>query len=193
MKNSTKKKLHYTIVEMMMVIAVFMIILAMAVVAWSNSNSQTQLKNAARLVSAQLNLAKAKAVANRETVRVEITLVDNRYKLELFYGAASSGTDRPREENAIYLPRNIYLVDDLGVNSDSTPHLYANNDSFRRMSLNNNAPEIVFSASGKSNQDRRFYLMEELPTGTVRSGEVYYIITVNQFTGRVKTQLETVP
>lgn len=193
MKNSTKKKLHYTIVEMMMVIAVFMIILAMAVVAWSNSNSQTQLKNAARLVSAQLNLAKAKAVANRETVRVEITLVDNRYKLELFYGAASSGTDRPREENAIYLPRNIYLVDDLGVNSDSTPHLYANNDSFRRMSLDNNAPEIVFSASGKSNQDRRFYLMEELPTGTVRSGEVYYIITVNQFTGRVKTQLETVP
>ena len=64
MKNSTAKILHYTIVEMMMVVAVFMIILSMAMAAWLNSGSQAHLKNAARLVSAQLNLAKAKAVAN---------------------------------------------------------------------------------------------------------------------------------
>ena len=70
MKNSTKKKLHYTIVEMMMVVAIFMIILAMAIVAWSNSSSQTQLKNAARLVSKQLNLARAKAIAEHKEIGV---------------------------------------------------------------------------------------------------------------------------
>ena len=69
-KLSVSKIRHYTIVEMMMVIAVFMIILSMAMIAWVNSGSQAKLKNAARLVSAQLNLARAKAVAERTNIGV---------------------------------------------------------------------------------------------------------------------------
>ena len=61
---------HYTIVEMMMVIAIFMIILSMAMAAWLNSGNQARLRNSVRLVTAQLNLARAKAVAERTYVGV---------------------------------------------------------------------------------------------------------------------------
>ena len=110
MKKSTAKIMYYTIVEMMMVIAVFMIILSMAMVAWLNSGSQANLKNAARLFSAQLNLAKAKAVANRTLVRLEITEDNDRYKIEMFYG--ESGTQKPHDVEPIYLPRGIFFAKD---------------------------------------------------------------------------------
>ena len=70
MKSLTMKAMHYTIVEMMMVVAVFMIILSMATVAWLNSGSQARLRNATREVTGQLNLARAKAVAERTTIGV---------------------------------------------------------------------------------------------------------------------------
>ena len=61
---------RYTIVEMMMVIAIFMIILSMAMAAWLSSGNQARLRNSVRLVTAQLNLARAKAVAERTYVGV---------------------------------------------------------------------------------------------------------------------------
>ena len=73
MQSKTIKLMRYTIVEMMMVIAVFMIILSMAMVAWLNSGNQAKLRNAAREVSGMLNLARAKAVAERTTVGVYLS------------------------------------------------------------------------------------------------------------------------
>ena len=58
----------YTIVEMMMVTAIFLIILSMAISAWINSGSGTRLRSAASQVYGQLNLARAKAVAERRCV-----------------------------------------------------------------------------------------------------------------------------
>ena len=189
MKNNLKKIMHYTIVEMMMVIAVFMIILSMAVAAWLNSGRQANLKNAARLVSAQLNLAKAKAVTNREIVRVEFSSANNTTKLEIIYG--ESGSEKPHDIEPIYLPAGIFFVTDKGESSGN-PVKYSNNANFNKITPST----IVFTASGKLKDDagnKRFYLMEECPEGKVQSDQTYYIITVNQFTGRISTLLETVP
>ena len=131
MKKSTAKIMYYTIVEMMMVIAVFMIILSMAMVAWLNSGSQANLKNAARLFSAQLNLAKAKAVANRTLVRLEITEDNDRYKIEMFYG--ESGTQKPHDVEPIYLPRGIFFAKD----KDET--VVSSNGWWKKNALKNNA------------------------------------------------------
>ena len=70
MKKTSMHKAHYTIVEMMMVVAVFMIILAMAIAAWGNSGQQAKTRNAARELSGVLNLARAKAIAERTYVGV---------------------------------------------------------------------------------------------------------------------------
>ena len=191
MKKSTAKIMHYTIVEMMMVIAVFMIMLSMAMVAWLNSGSQANLNNAARLFSAQLNLAKAKAVANRTLVRLEITEDNDRYKIEMFYG--ESGTQKPHDVEPIYLPRGIFFAKDKDE-TNGEPNKYTKDDDFKKIELNSTAPEIVFTNTGKlkSTADKRFYLIGECPDGKVRSGQVYYIITVKLFSGRIKTKLETV-
>lgn len=188
MKNNLKKIMHYTIVEMMMVIAVFMIILSMAVAAWLNSGRQANLKNAARLVSAQLNLAKAKAVTNREIVRVEFSSANNTTKVEIFYG--ESGTDKPHEVEPVYLPAGIFFVTDKGESSGN-PVKYTDGNSSGKIT----PAAIIFTASGKLKNDagnKRFYLMEETPEGKAQSGQNYYIISVNQFTGRISTSLETV-
>lgn len=192
MKKSTAKIMHYTIVEMMMVIAVFMIMLSMAMVAWLNSGSQANLKNAARLFSAQLNLAKAKAVANRTLVRLEITEDNDRYKIEMFYG--ESGTQKPHDVEPIYLPRGVFFAEDQGVDTNGNPKLYTDGKTFKEFEPDSTAPEIVFTNTGKlkSTADKRFYLIGECPDGKVRSGQVYYIITVKLFSGRIKTKLETV-
>ena len=185
MKNNLKKIMHYTIVEMMMVIAVFMIILSMAVAAWLNSGRQANLKNAARLVSAQLNLAKAKAVTNREIVRVEFSSANNTTKVEIFYG--ESGTDKPHEVEPVYLPAGIIFVSDKGESS-GVPGKYTDGSSAGRIT----PAAIVFTASGNLKNDagnKRFYLMEETPKGKAQSGQNYYIIAVNQFTGRINTTL----
>ena len=188
MKKSTVKVLHYTIVEMMMVVAVFMIILSMAMAAWLNSGSQAHLKNAARLVSAQLNLAKAKAVTNREIVRVEFSSTNNTTKMEIIYG--ESGTDKPHELDPVYLPSGIIFVTDKGE-SNGVPGKYTDGTASGRITPST----IVFTASGKlkdSTGNKRFYLMEENPKNKAQGGQNYYIITVNQFTGRINTILETV-
>ncbi|MBO5923225.1 MAG: hypothetical protein J6Q81_01800 [Lentisphaeria bacterium] len=188
MKKSSVKIMHYTIVEMMMVIAVFMIILSMAMVAWLNSGNQANLKNAARLVSAQLNLAKAKAVTNREIVRVEFTNAHNTTKVEILYG--ESGTEKPHDTEPFYLPAGIFFVADKGENN-GVPVSYADGDSSARIT----PAAVFFTTSGNLKADsgnKRFYLMEENPKGKAQSGQNYYVIAVNQFTGRINTTLETV-
>ena len=70
MKKNMICKLHYTIVEMTMVVAVFMIILSMAIAAWSGVGSQAKTRNAVRELSGVLNLARSKAIAERTYVGV---------------------------------------------------------------------------------------------------------------------------
>ena len=192
MKKASCKIMHYTIVEMMMVVAVFMIILSMSMVAWLNSGHQAKLKNAARLVSAQLNLAKAKAVTNRELVRLEITEENDRYKIEMFYG--ETGTQKPHDVEPVYLPRGVFFVKDQGADSNGAPKEYTDGKDFEKFIPSSTDPEIVFTNTGKikSTSDKRFYLMGECPDGKVRSEQIYYIITVTLFSGRIKTSLETV-
>lgn len=188
MKSNLNRKMHYTIVEMMMVIAVFMIILAMAVAAWLNSGHQANLKNAAHLVTAQLNLAKAKAVTNREMVRVVFSDSGKTVTSEIFYG--ESGTDKPHDTEPVALPMGIFFVTDKGE-SNGNPVKYADGNSSGKITPS----AIVFTASGNLKNDagnKRFYLMEETADGKAKSGQNYYIITVNQFTGRINTTLETV-
>lgn len=191
MKKTTFKPLYYTIVEMMMVVAVFMIILAMAIAAWGNSGHQANLKNAARLVSAQLNLAKAKAVTNRELVRLEITEENDRYKIEMFYG--ETGTQKPHDVEPVYLPRGVFFVKE-NVDSNGVPTKYTDGKDFKKFIPSSTDPEIVFTKTGKikSTSDKRFYLMGECPDGKVKSEQIYYIITVTLFSGRINTTLETV-
>lgn len=189
MKISATKILRYTIVEMMMVIAVFMIILSMAIASWISSGNQAKLKNAARLVSGQLNLAKAKAATSREPVRLVFTSANNTTKIEMFYG--ESGSDKPLDVDPVYLPGGILFAADRGENASGEPEKYTDNTSVSRT----NPSAIVFAATGKlksNDTNKRFYLVEECPDGKIKSDQVYYIITVNQFTGRINTTLETV-
>ena len=185
MKKASCKIMHYTIVEMMMVVAVFMIILSMSMVAWLNSGQQAKLKNAARQVSAMLNLAKAKAVTGREPVRVEFT---DAGRIELFYG--ESGTEKPHDVNPVYLPKNTMFIEDKGE-EDGKPKLYSDGNSVQKTTP---AP-IIFTATGKLKNDdtgKRLYLIGECPDGKAQGSQSYYIITVNQFTGRINTIQETV-
>ena len=64
------KSQHYTFAEIMMVVAIFIIILAMIMTAWMSSGNKVRLNNAARLVSAQLNMARSMAIKERKNIEV---------------------------------------------------------------------------------------------------------------------------
>ena len=174
MKNSTKKKLHYTIVEMMMVVAIFMIILAMAIVAWSNSSSQTQLKNAARLVSKQLNLARAKAIAEHKEIGV------------FFSGTGSDADKRYAMIVCIEGSKDKILG---GENWTSLPGgiVFSKNKPSSTGTVNATAPDAVrYSKNGSLvSNDTEFYLASgDQTNGKVYKNVPYYTVKINPFTGR---------
>ena len=109
-ENNRTATLHrYTIVEMMMVTAIFLIILSMAIAAWINSGSGTRLRSAASQVYGQLNLARAKAVAERRWVGVHFAGSGEDYHgcaCRLYYYAGT--VTSPTEDKA--LPGEDWVV-----------------------------------------------------------------------------------
>ncbi len=178
MKNSTKKKLHYTIVEMMMVVAIFMIILAMAIVAWSNSSSQTQLKNAARLVSKQLNLARAKAIAEHKEIGVFFSGTsddaDKQYAMVVCAEGKAEGNEAKIINGEFWrsLPGGI---------------VFSKNKPSSTGTVNATAPDAVrYSKNGSLvSNDTEFYLASgDQTNGKVYKNVPYYTVKINPFTGR---------
>ena len=72
--NRQYQKHHYTLYEIMIVVAIFIIVLAMLVTAWMSSGNNIRLKNAARIVSGELSLARAKAISERKNIGVYFNL-----------------------------------------------------------------------------------------------------------------------
>ncbi len=202
MKRPTVKILHYTIVEMMMVVAVFMIILFMAIAAWVNSGSTAKLKNAAREVNAILNLARAKAVAERTHVGV------------LFSNSGSGDADNSSDPNP-YSGKpacRIYYYNGstrgghvdfedwntlpAGITFDivtSYPNNYwpGNNVTDRVAYIVFNSRGAVQAVSNMpiTNGGHSITIVEgSTVSNSIPANSPHYITTVNGYTGRVTTK-----
>ncbi|MBE6367372.1 MAG: hypothetical protein E7052_05615 [Lentisphaerae bacterium] len=213
--NTTVSKIrHYTIVEMMMVIAVFMIILSMAMVAWLNSGSQSRAKNAARLLSAQLNLARAKAVSERTDIGVFFStggaasaaaeLADsgdpNPYKevpaCRLYYMNVSTGKRLDYVDNSQWHT----LSGGIGV----YPAASDISSSFQPSgAITDNTFWIIFGRKGevKAAKDKNGNIHKDnknmynliVVEGSEKSGSIpenapYFVLSVNHYTGRITTK-----
>ena len=174
MKNSVKKVMHYTIVEMMMVIAVFMIILAMAVVAWGNGSSQTRLNTAARLVSTQLSLARTKAITERKNVGVYFSGKSSNVKEQYAMVVCSDGNKDKILQGCDWeqLPGGIVFSTDK---PSETSAVTAAEPS-----------KIVYTRNGSlSTATTEFYLSAgDQVNGKVNKNVPYYTVKINPFTGR---------
>ncbi len=192
-KHNLLKISRYTIVEMMMVLAVFMIIMSMAMAAWLNSGSDAKLKNAVRLVNAQLNLARAKAVAERTTVGVSFDSTTGTANPHpgvngcgVYYYSGSSRGDAVPGETWLTLPSGtIFTVTQPG-SSAATPAgiaKYVAFDSKGRVSGSD-----LPSASGVYT----FYVTSGTKAASgsgfsVKADESYFKVEINEFTGRSTT------
>ena len=199
-ENNRTATLHrYTIVEMMMVTAIFLIILSMAIAAWLNSGSQTKLRSAVRLVNAQLNLARAKAVAERRWVGVYFpqSTGDGKeyhgYACRLYY--YSGTTDEPAKDKA--LPGEDWVVLPSGtVLSQAEPGNYSTSLSVPDAVVFDAKGRLVhFSESPVANRTdaAKLYVVvgEQAQYGSLKLKDVkddsYFLIEINPFSGRATT------
>ncbi|MBE6368963.1 MAG: hypothetical protein E7056_02235 [Lentisphaerae bacterium] len=178
-KITVSRKLHYTIVEMMMVIAVFMIILAMAMVAWLNSGNQAQLRNAVRLVSKELSLARAKAISEHKSVGVCFN-IDTASKIENFAMIICQEGQKDKVmpgEHWVKLPGQIVFTCKDPATDQSVKWITGGQG------------KIVFKADGSLSADtddalETFYLVAgDQKTGKIAEDEPYYKLVLNTFTG----------
>ena len=198
---------HYTIVEMMMVIAIFMIILSMAMAAWLNSGNQARLRNSVRLVTAQLNLARAKAVAERTYVGVYFS--NN--------GAANATKTDPDADGNPYpgssACRLYYFDKDTGkriefvdsaeweVLPGGTSFVFPDEIEQPTGTLTATTAYIVFDKRGRvaggntiqtvDGSNGSFYgitLLEGTPGKTIPTNLPYYMTTINKHSGRINTK-----
>ena len=183
--NETKKSVfrifRYTIVEMMMVIAVFMIILSMAMIAWLNSGDQTRLRNTARLVSGKLNHARSIAVAEYQIIKVKFTNDNGSVKMELVY----DNDDKVPNSEPLYLPRGIFFADsEKATGTASEPPPFVNSNDFSSILPD----EIKFKPTGGCAAGvKPLYIVGECTDGKLESGQQYFIVEINKFTGRINT------
>ena len=166
---------RYTIVEMMMVIAIFMIILSMAMVAWLNSGDQAKLRNAARLVSAQLNLARAKAVAECKEVGVYFSNTGNsREKYAMLICEEGNKTKRMPGEDWVQLPGGILFSTSKPQENSTVTAALPTAVKFRSDgSLNNGSSYDEFYLAAGNTAD-----------GKLGKNVPYYKVELNIFTGR---------
>ena len=213
-KLAVSKICHYTIVEMMMVIAVFMIILSMAMIAWVNSGSQAKLKNTARLVSAQLNLARAKAVAERTDIGVFFSTggsesasseLDaggdpNPYKdipaCRLYYIDPSTGKRIDFADNAQWHNftggMGVYPASG-NVNSSYQPAGKIADNTFWIVFNRKGAVSAAKDASGNIHKDTLNMYNLIVVEGSEKNNSIpesapYFVISVNSYTGRITTK-----
>ena len=199
MNFSRVKIMHYTIVEMMMVVAVFMIILFMAIAAWVNSGSQAKLKNAAREVNAILNLARAKAVAERTHVGVFFSNSGNNTNADpnpysgkpacrIYYFNGSNRGDHVDFEDWHTLPSGITF--DI-VNSYPGSYWPSGNVSNREAYVVFNSRGAVQAVSNMpvTNGGHSITIVEgSTASNSIPADSPHYITTVNAYTGRITTK-----
>ena len=176
-RNMTRR--GYTIVEMMMVTAIFLIILSMAIAAWINSGSQTKLRSAVRLVNAQLNLARAKAVAERTNVGVYFAGSGENYHgygCRLYYYDGDTKGDPVAGEEWVVLPGGTVFSAAQPSDSEFTATVPA---------------KIVFDSKGRLSGYAAvspFYVTVGTQNNReVAADEAYFAIEINPFTGRATT------
>ena len=198
---------HYTIVEMMMVIAIFMIILSMAMVAWLNSGNQARLRNSVRLVTAQLNLARAKAVAERTYVGVYFSnnsaapdddpdkdgnpYPGSRACRLYYFNKGGNRVDFVDSAEWEVLPGGTSFVfpDEIeqpsGTLTQTTAYVVF--DRRGRVANSNN----IKTVDGSDGSNGSFYgiaLVEGTPGKTIPTNLPYYMTTINKHSGRINTK-----
>lgn len=187
MKNCAKKSWKisfYTIVEMMMVVAVFMIILSMAMAAWLNGGDQAKLRNAASAFNSQLNLARSIAVAERELVKVVFDQFNNSVRCRIYYDNTpgnNSDDQLMQNQEPLVLPAGVFFM------NTSTPSA-GNSVSLTLPS------SIVFDRVGSCYSGDVNMCMIGSPSNgsSVQTGQNYYAININRFTGRITTVMREV-
>ena len=183
------KKQHYTFAEIMMVVTIFIIILAMIMAAWMSSGHKAQLDNAARIVSAQLNVARAKAISERKNVGIYF----NKQKSA---NHPAYGLVICEEGNkSKILPGEEYVTLPGGVLfTTTTPGDAAVTADW----VNDSSSKIVFRKDGSVtgtaiNADKKFYLAPgNRGTGKLSGKQAYYEIVINEFTGKATIELKGV-
>ena len=181
------KKQHYTFAEIMMVVTIFIIILAMIMSAWMSSGHKAQLDNAARIVSAQLNLARAKAISERKDVGVYFSKQKSQHHPAYGLVICEDGNKSkilPGEEY-VTLPGGVLFSTvkpgDAAVNadwaSDSNSKIVFRKDGSVKTQINSG---IFYLAPGNKG------------TGKLSAKQAYYEIRLNEFTGKVTMVLEGV-
>lgn len=187
MKNNIKncwKISFYTLVEMMMVIAVFMIILSMAMAAWLNGGDQAKLRNAASAFNSQLNLARSIAVAEREPVKVVFDQFNNSVRSRLYYdNDPGSNTDDQLMHNQepLVLPVGIFFMNTAAPTAGSSVTVTL-------------PASIVFDRLGSCYSGNVHLSLIGTPSSgnNVQAGQSYYSININRFTGRITTVMREV-
>ena len=200
---------HYTIVEMMMVIAIFMIILSMAMVAWLNSGNQARLRNSVRLVTAQLNLARAKAVAERTYVGVyfsnngaaNATKTDPNADGNPFPGSSACRLYYFAKTNNNWERNDFVDSAEWEVLPGGTSFVFPDEIEQPSGTLNATTAYIVFDKRGRvaggntiqtvDTSNGSFYgitLLEGTPGKTIPTNLPYYMTTINKHSGRINTK-----
>ena len=183
------KKHYYTFAEIMMVVAIFIIILAMIMSAWMSSGNKAQLDNAARIVSAQLNLARAKAIGERKDIGVYFNKQKSQHHPAYGMVVCEEG-----DKNKI-LPGEEYVTLPGGILfSTASPGDTLTDASW----VNDSNSKVVFRKDGSVtgtaiNDDKKFYLAPgNRGTGKLSGKQAYYEIVINEFTGKVTMKLQGV-
>ena len=169
------KSQHYTFAEIMMVVAIFIIILAMIMTAWMSSGNKVRLNNAARLVSAQLNMARSMAIKERKNIEVVFKGGPD-YKM-LVKAEDVSENDAPKD-NWIALPGGtVFTTTKPGTSTQTAAW--------------NSGTKVVFTKDGsvESGSIEDFYVAVGNQTNRkVSANQPYYTININNFSGRITLQ-----
>ena len=179
--NRQYQKHHYTLYEIMIVVAIFIIVLAMLVTAWMSSGNNIRLKNAARIVSGELSLARAKAISERKNIGVYFNLdkSDDLPAYSMIICEEGNKDTVLAGQEYVALPGGILF-------STVKP-----GDAVKSASwASDSASKVVFKKDGSVtgtaiNSDKKFYLVPgNQGKNELGAKQPYYEVVINEFTGR---------
>ena len=82
-----------------------------------------------------------------------------------------------------YLPEDIYIANGDKASKTGTPKLFKDGDTFEEVTTK----EITFNSNGSCSNQEDLYIVGKCNNGKIESGQSYYIISINDFTGRITT------
>ena len=179
--NTLQQIRHFSIGEMMMVVALFMIILALITAAWQSSGQETRLHNAAKLVSQQLEMTRIKAISERKEIGLHFNLENGKRTHYAMAVCEYGQKDKllPGEDWET-LPRGVVFTTQKPGSSAAAVQWPA---AAKR--------GVIFRGDGSLSADSPseldvFYLAPgDQATGMVDGNKPYYKIVFNKFTGRI--------